>query len=117
MEREVMFIGILLKTFATVSLFLLTILYQDENFNIRGWLPVQLASQNLICFPYLRIKEPRLRNWSLTFISLDKKCESPCFLTTLDKIQDLRYLFLRKFCYRPSSLINLNNHLPSKHLF
>lgn len=39
MEREVMFIGILLKTFATVSLFLRAILYKDRNFSIRGCLP------------------------------------------------------------------------------
>ena len=45
-----------LKTLATVSCFLLTILNKPGNLNLRALSPSQVSSQNRVCFPLLILK-------------------------------------------------------------
>jgi hypothetical protein len=54
-----------LRTFSTVSLFLLAMLYKDGYWSLKMWFPIHLSSQNLIW--------ALLFNWNLllTFIKLD----------------------------------------------
>jgi hypothetical protein len=42
------FNGNLLRTFSTVSLFLLTMLYKDRYWSLKAWFAIHLSSQNLI---------------------------------------------------------------------
>ena len=43
---------------------------------LRVKFPNHLSSQKHICDPLFKLKMPRFKNWSLTFIRPDKKCES-----------------------------------------
>jgi hypothetical protein len=111
------FKGIVLSTEGTISLFLLTISYNDGYLSQKDVLLIHLSSQNLICVPLLSLKDANLKKSSLTFIKPDQKCESPDFLTTFPIVWFFRCLFLKIVCHKPSSFISLNNHLLNKHCF
>ena len=112
-----MFKGLELNISATVAYLLSTILYGDGYWDFNGWLPSHMSSQNLICVPACKLKQPRLRNWSFTLIKLNQKWESPSFFITWHNILVFRYLFLSNSCQITSTLHNLNSHLLSGHLF
>jgi hypothetical protein len=76
-----------------------------------------MSSQNLICVPVCKLKQPKLRNWSFTLIKRNQKSESPGFFITWTSVMLFRYLFLRNSWQIPSTLHNLNSHLLSRHLF
>jgi hypothetical protein len=59
-----------LITIAIESCFLLTILNNAGNLSLRGLLPSQVSTQNLVCDPSFTLKCPNFMKESLTFIRL-----------------------------------------------
>jgi hypothetical protein len=97
--------------------FFLVIEKREGNLSLRVKLSIHLSSQNLIFCPLPSWNWPRFRKDSLTFNNPLQKCESPCFLCTCAMVLSLTYFLHKKSCQTPSSLINLNNHLPSRQRF
>jgi hypothetical protein len=114
--RKEMFRGLVLRTESTISLFLLTILYNDGYLSQSDVFLIHKCSQNLIRTLSLNL-DSNLRKLSFTFIKPDQKCESPYFLTTLPIVSFFTYLFLKFVCHVPYSFISMNNNLLSKHWF
>jgi hypothetical protein len=115
--RKDIFRGIVLKIDAIEMCFFLVIEKREGNLSLRVKLSIHLSSQNLIFCPLPSWNWPRFRKDSLTFNNPLQKCESPCFLCTCAMVLSLTYFLHKKSCQTPSSLINLNNHLPSRQRF
>jgi hypothetical protein len=81
--RRDIFKGLVLRTEAMISLFHLTIVYNDGYLPQNNLFPIHLSFQSLICSPLLNLKHANHRKHSFIFIKPDQKCESPTFLTTL----------------------------------
>jgi hypothetical protein len=111
------FKGTVISTLSTVAHFLLAMLYSDGYWSLNEQLPSYLSSQNRICFPSFKRKDPYLRKVSLAFINSDQKWESPNFLSTLPMICPAKYLLRIIACHNLSLFINLNNHLLNRHWF
>jgi hypothetical protein len=98
---------------ATVTFFFRAMLYKDVYFVIRGSFLIERFYQNLVWVPswtayfqkhILNILQPQPKVWIPFFFNLWKSFIFRCF-------------FLRIPCDKPSSFINLNNHLLGRHLF
>ena len=72
-RRKEIFSGIVLRTCATDSCFLLTILNNEGNLSLRGLFPNQASIQNLVGDPSNTLNEPKSIKTSLTFIKLFQK--------------------------------------------
>ena len=117
LRRKEMFKGTAARTLATEACFLLSILNNEENLVLSGWLSSQVSIQKRVCEPSLTLNDPNPMKVSLTFIRPFQKWESVGFLEQLPMVLCFRYLFRKRYCHNPSSFINLKSHLLNKHLF
>jgi hypothetical protein len=109
--------GLVLKHYEAVVFFFQTILYKLGYCSFKVVAPSYISSQNLIWLLPCNLKFPKLRNWSLTFISPVQNCELPSFLFTWVMDLPTKHLFLMSCWHVSSPFIKLKSHLLSRLLF
>jgi hypothetical protein len=110
------FNGVVDSTVLTVTLFFLTMLYNDGKSVLKGCGVIHESSQKHTWDPSPRSNLPIDRNSSLTFIRPAQNWESLGMYWTWVKVLSLKYLFLSNCCQIPSSFIGLKSHLLRRHL-
>ena len=107
----------IVNTLAIVSLLWRTILYNVGYCSRSVALPSHLSSRKRISDPSLIEKDPYGKKYFFVSIRPAQKCESPGFQRTWDRAFEPIYFLLRSVCQTPSSVSNIESHLPSKALF